>query len=230
MQPYPPARGQGKSKESEPASVRSQAAKESQRTYAAEPCLSAPALAAWEAANNVVLPEAYRLFLLEIGNGGMMPGAYCDFKLWPLDPRSVDSHLREPFLIARDRFEQRMAHLRAEERGDDPLLFPELSASWEEGWPPGCVRLGHYPSYDSVYLIVSGDLYGMVWCGVDGGIPELDRHSQPLDFLGWFEATLLDLQEARGAMQTLRQRVMPSPPGWRSDVWPLPSGAEVFWR
>jgi hypothetical protein len=166
-------------------------------SYTAKPRLTAPDLAAWEAANGVSLPEAYRLFLLEIGNGGMMPGSYCDFKMWPLDPTKVDAQLREPFPISKDRFEQRMARLRTEGRGDDPFLFPELSEYWEEGWPPGCLRLGHYPSYDSVYLVVSGDLYGMVWCAVDGGVPELDQQGKPFDFLGWFEDVLLEMIGAK---------------------------------
>jgi hypothetical protein len=57
--------------------------------------------------------------------------------------------------------------------------------------------LGHYPSYDFVYLIVSGDLHGMVWCAVDKGVPELGQQDRPFDFLGWFEDTLLDLIGAK---------------------------------
>jgi SMI1 / KNR4 family (SUKH-1) len=179
--------------DSERESNQSQPAKESRRPYTAESCLTVPDLAAWEATNSVLLPEAYRLFLLEIGNGGIMPSSYCDFKMWHLDPNGVDARLREPFPLSKDRFEQRMARLQTEERGDDSL-FPELNAYWDEGeLPPGCLPLGRYPSYDLAYLIVSGELRGMVWCAVDGGIPELDRQGKPFDFLGWFEDTLLEL-------------------------------------
>lgn len=174
-------------------SDQSQSARKSQGSYAAEPRLTAPDLAVWEAANNVLLPDAYRLFLLEIGNGGIMPGSYCDFQLWRLDSNGVDTRLQEPFPLSKNRFEQRMAQLQTEERRDDSL-FPELHDYWDEGaLPPGCLPLGRYPSYDLVYLIVSGELRGMVWCTVDNGIPELDRQGNPFDFLGWFEDTLLDL-------------------------------------
>jgi hypothetical protein len=168
--------------------------------YTAEPCLTVPELAAWETANHILLPTAYRLFLLEIGNGGMMPGSYCDFKMWGLhssrwrvDPRNVAGSLQELFPVSRDRFEQRMQQLQVEERESDSL-FPELDIYWDEGaMPPGCLPLGHYPSYDMVFLIVSGDLRGMVWCDVDSGIPELDRQDKPFDFLGWFEDAMVEM-------------------------------------
>jgi hypothetical protein len=163
--------------------------------YTAEPCLTAHQLAGWETANGVTLPEAYRAFLLAIGNGGMMPGPYCDLELEPLDPDGVDATLREPFPITRDRLQRRMAQLRAEGRPEDGILFPELREHLEEGLPPGCLLLGRYPSYDRVFLVVTGELRGMVWCAVSQGVPELDRQGQPLDFLGWFEDTLLEAQQ-----------------------------------
>lgn len=166
--------------------------KQLQSAYTAKPRLTAHEITSWEAANSVSLPHAYQLFLLEIGNGGTMPGSYCDFVLRPLKPESVDAKLREPFPITQDRLKQRMAQLHAEGRGDDSL-FPELDEYWEEGVPPGCLWLGHYPSYDMLFLIVSGELHGMVWCAVDNGVPELDHQGNPFDFLSWFEVTLLDL-------------------------------------
>jgi hypothetical protein len=175
----------------EHASEQSQPGKKPRPSYAAEPCLTAPDLAAWEAANGVVLPEAFRLFLLEIGNGGMMPGAYCDFEMRSLELRKVDAQLREPFPLSRDRFEQQMARLRIEGRSALPL-FPELN-EYREDLPPGCLRLGHYPSYDPLYLIVSGDLRGTVWCFVVEWVVEINRQIETFDFLGWFEDTLLEL-------------------------------------
>jgi hypothetical protein len=115
---------------SECAADQPQPDREPRSAYRANPCLSEPELVAWEAANGVLLPEPYRLFLREIGNGGIMPGSYCNFDLWPLDPRSVDTRLREPFPVSKARFEQQMARLPTEGRTSDPL-FPELNESRE---------------------------------------------------------------------------------------------------
>lgn len=184
--------------DAERASEQPQPGKKPRPTYTAEPCLTTPELAAWEAANGVVLPEAYRLFLLEIGNGGMMPGAYCDFEMWPLDDpqkrKGYDTQPREPFPLSRERFEQQMAQLHTEGRKALPL-FPELNA-YRKGVTPGCLALGRYPSYDPLYLIVNGDLRGTVWCIVGDWVVEISRQdSKPFDFLGWFEDALVELSE-----------------------------------
>ena len=118
--------------DAEHASEQPQPSKKPRPTYTAEPCLTTPELAAWEAANNIALPEAYRLFLLEIGNGGMMPGAYCDFEMWSLDDpqkrKGYDTQPQEPFPLSRERFEQQMARLHTEGRKALPL-FPEVTLS-----------------------------------------------------------------------------------------------------
>src|ERR1051326_2903049 len=90
--------------------------------YLPNPCLTAAELAAWEAANGVALPEAYRLFLLEIGNGGTLPCEYSQFDFWPLTPRRVSENLGGPFPITWERFAQRMAIPRRERSGDDTYL------------------------------------------------------------------------------------------------------------
>jgi hypothetical protein len=127
-----------------------------------------------------------------------MPGDYCDFEMNHLNLSRVSTRLREPFPLSRDRFEQQRAQPR-KEGGTYESPFPELNEYPEEGeyWDeplPGCLHLGRYPSYDSVYLIVSGDLRGTVWCPAGGcWVPELDPQGKPFDFLGWFEDALADL-------------------------------------
>lgn len=170
----------------------SQTARQLQTPFTLKPCLTPDELTTWETINQLLLPEAYRLFLLEIGGGFTLPGAYCDFKIRPLEHTILDSRLREPFPITNERFQQRMAQLQAEGRSDD-ALFPELS---QYDIPPGCLILGHYPSYDTIFLVVSGELYGTVWCAVESGVPELDPQETPFDFLSWFEDTVSELSRA----------------------------------
>src|SRR5262249_51935327 len=52
--------------------------------YTPGPCLSEKEIQEWEATYGVTLPEEYRLFLREVGDGGMQPGSYCDFVIHPL--------------------------------------------------------------------------------------------------------------------------------------------------
>jgi hypothetical protein len=165
----------------------------SKRHFTAKACLKAAELERWEQVNGVALPEAYRRFLLEIGNGGSMPASYSDFELHPLKPEQHHSNLREPFPITTERFAQRLAELKTEGDRNEPL-FPELHDCWEDNTPPGCQFIGHYPSYDMLFLVVNGELRGSVWCAVAGGVPELDRQGNLLDFLEWFTVALLDLQ------------------------------------
>lgn len=161
--------------------------------YTPNPPLTASEVASWETANKVLLPEAYRHFILTVGNGGSMPGSYCDFVVKPLNPDRIDPNLLESFPIPAAQFAQRIARLQTEGR-EHEALFPQLGSYWEEeGRFPGCLILGHYPSYDFVFLVVTGELRGTVWCAVDGGVPELDREWRPRDFLSWFEDTVLDL-------------------------------------
>lgn len=163
--------------------------------YVPRPRLAAPELLAWEAEHGVALPEEYRIFLQEIGDGGKMPGSYCDFEITPLvRVRGVRS-ATTPFPVTAERLRRRLEQLRAEGPPDDGVLFPELRAYWQEAdQPPGCLLFGQYPSADALLLVTAGDLRGSVWCGVCHGTPETNHSGQPVGFLTWFADVLADLE------------------------------------
>jgi hypothetical protein len=159
--------------------------------YDAQLCLSQQELTVWETANQVLLPLEYRLFLLEIGNGGMMPGDYCNFEVWSLGSAPPNPGLLQPFPVTTARLTERRAQYRREER----RFLPELDEYWENGQePPGCLAVAQYPSYERVSLVVTGELRGSLWCASAGWRPEFSRRGVRLDFLSWFEETLLDLR------------------------------------
>jgi uncharacterized protein (TIGR02996 family) len=162
-------------------------------SYTPEPCLTKRELAAWEKATGTTLPEEYRVFLLEIGNGGTMPGSYCDLEVWPLGTGEENPALLEPFPVTKERFRERLAH-RPPLRGRE--LFPELDTSREDDPlpPPGCLAVARYPSYDGVWLVVTGELRGSLWCAA-GWWPEFNVRGEQLDFLTWFVDTLVECQE-----------------------------------
>lgn len=144
--------------------------------FTLQPCLDETDLATWETTNEVTLPEPYRLFLRHVGNGAHMPSSYTDFVLHPLAPPQDASLLREVFPITGKQDRERLA-------AEDAL--------------PGCLQFGRYPSYDALFLVLTGKLRGSVWCSAYLSAPECQRNGMPHDFLTWFEEILLtpDMRE-----------------------------------
>ena len=125
------------------------------------------------------------------GNGGWMPGPYVNFEVDALVPGEVQPAVREAFPITRERLREGLA-------APGSMMFPELEVIWKQvrrGQVPGKLGLGQYPGGDGVFLVVTGELRGMVWCDANYGIPEMQNDGEPHDFLSWFEYVLLD---ARG--------------------------------
>jgi hypothetical protein len=152
---------------------------------------------AWEAANGVLLPDEYRLFLLEVGNGGRMAYDDVDFEIWSLGTKR-DVLKRGTFPITESRLHERLTRLRTEGREACPELLPELKACAQEGWPlPGCLHFGVYPGGDQVFMVTTGELRGTIWTAVDDGVPECDRSGKPFHFLSWFEDVLLEAKTWR---------------------------------
>jgi uncharacterized protein (TIGR02996 family) len=169
--------------------------KEWAEVYTPGPCLTERALARWEARNRVSLPEEYRLFLREVGNGGHVPGPYCDFEVRPLDPRLVDPALREAFPIPTGQLRKRLTRRRAPAQPANRGAFPELDEYASERPPPGCLWVGTYPSADAVFLVVTGEQRGTVWCRAGWWVPEHNPIGDQFDFLSWFESVLLEARE-----------------------------------
>lgn len=154
-------------------------------------------LLAWEAGCGVALPDEYRQFFQEVGDGGTMPGSYCDFRVFALSEARGAATAARPFPVSAERVRERFRQLEAEGRPDDGVLFPELEPIWEaDDVPPGCLVFGHYPSFDSLLLVTAGDLRGAVWCGVCSGIPET-RGGASVGFLEWFAGTLAEFEGGR---------------------------------
>jgi hypothetical protein len=153
-------------------------------------------LAGWESKYGVALPKEYRLFLREIADGGVMPGSYCDFVVSSLaDVRGAQT-AAQPFPMSADRVRTRFQQLKLKGQPDNGVLFPELERIWEaDDQPAGCLMVGHYPSYDPLFLVTAGDLQGSLWCGVCCGIPE-SKHGELVGFLDWFADVLAEFEGA----------------------------------
>jgi uncharacterized protein (TIGR02996 family) len=178
--------------------------------YTAKRCITKRQLAAWESANGVTLPEEYRLFLLEVGDGGMMPGSYCDFVVYSLGEVEAPVTLGEPFPISKELLRERRAQSRVKRKAGNARFYPELDAYQEGIQPPGCLEVARYPSYDPLSLVVTGELRGSLWCAA-GWWPEFNRRGEQLDFLSWFEDTLLCIHEEEGPPDHRSKRQTPAP-------------------
>ncbi|MEL6344176.1 MAG: SMI1/KNR4 family protein [Myxococcota bacterium] len=160
--------------------------KPASKPFLSNPRCSHEEVGSWEKTWGVRLPEGYRTFLLELADGGRMTGGYTDFVLFPLRRVRATARAAEPFALGRSQVQERLAAAR---HSPTPRpIFPEFSHAWdeeEEAYPPGCLWIGRYPSFDSLFLVTSGELRGTVWCGVDGGLPERAPDGTPMTFVPW---------------------------------------------
>ncbi len=136
-----------------------------------EPAIGHEAVAAWEAESRVVLPEPYRTFVAEIGNGsslgpagdgglqplGRLPGSWPD-----LGPRQPG----EPFSLQE-------AWVREDDEEGGPE-DPRIDAAYNKG----SVVLGSEDGRSFWLLPTTGPRRGEVWMVADvGAIPARDDHA-----------------------------------------------------
>jgi hypothetical protein len=168
------------------------------------PTLSESELAAFEKEHRITLPEEYRTFLLEVGNGGLGPG-YGLSTLAESAENSPTPDLDKPFPFSFRLYAEERARWREELR----------THSWEEalarrrerrgGAPPPereYAQLGVLflatpdPPWASVYLVITGEDRGMMWmyggeCGWVPEAPTSDEDERQIDnfrgFFRWYE-------------------------------------------
>lgn len=173
------------------------------------PVLSEEEVAAFERRHRVTLPEEYRAFLLEVGNGGLGPGDGLS-SLVEAAEHSPTRDLGRPFPFSFRLYQEELASFgedlrthstdeaiaRARERhgGVDHDERPETVYA-----QPGALYLAapHGP-WVSVYLIITGEDRGLVW-GYghihEGWVPEAPTWEEderqidapPRGFFSWYE-------------------------------------------
>ncbi len=137
--------------------------------------LSEEEIIRFEKLHDIRLPEAYRIFLKEIGNGcNMIDG----FQLHALADMEA-KNLSQPFML------------------EDEWIWEDDDAAWADlvkimdaklNGQLELIDVGDSTRYN---LIVTGQCRGEVWCFTDVGVqPCCERQ----DFLGWFELWL-DMQD-----------------------------------
>ncbi len=149
----------------------------------------------FETKYKITLPEPYRFFLKEIGNGGAGPyygleklesGIYLDLdnknSTFQVDP-SKEFQFTEAWNLEFD-------------DSDEETYFKQKDEIYfDDGWVNGLLRICNYGCGVSINLVVNGKEYGNIWvddrCN-DGGIYP-DKHfgnKARIDFLSWYELWL----------------------------------------
>jgi SMI1 / KNR4 family (SUKH-1) len=149
----------------------------------------------FESKYKITLPEPYRLFLKEMGNGGAGPyygieklesGIYSDLDyknpMYKIDP-SKEFPFTQAWNLEFDHSDEEIYY-----KQKDEIYF-------DEKWANGLLRICNFGCGISINLVVNGSEYGNVWvddrCN-DGGIypNEYFGNKERTDFLTWYELWL----------------------------------------
>ena len=142
-------------------------------------CLSEETIAVFEKCHKIKLPQAYRMFLKEVGNGCEHMFEGCRLNDLESSPCQEPA---EPFLL--DRF-----WLWEDDDREEELI----EADMENKVYRGNIELADKGCGMSYHLIITGKCRGEVWNFADVGVqPCCERQ----DFLGWFELWLDEGDEA----------------------------------
>jgi uncharacterized protein (TIGR02996 family) len=155
------------------------------------PTLSEAELFAFEAEYRVTLPEDYRLFLREVGNGGLGPGRGL-LRLADAIDLSPSRDLDKPFPFSVRQY-----------REDPDRFYLERGSEEVQPWPGVLYLSDPDDIYGYAYLVITGEDRGMVWgygptnCGWTPECPSssLDNnwdHGELRGFFRWYEDWLDD--------------------------------------
>jgi hypothetical protein len=200
--------------------------------YALNPPLSEAEVAAFERKHHIALPDDYRYFLTQVGNGGAGPShgvlplgewAFTD-KLHKIDDPEwhIDGEPGKPF--QHTRAWNLPESIRALEPDPDAALSFEEEGRQMEEWDKvrqaayahvmdGAVPICERGCGLLQWLVVNGPQRGFIWddnLADDAGIePHFDSSGRPLTFADWYLAWL-------DAAKTQPLPLLPSPPRRRT--------------
>ena len=137
------------------------------------PVLSEEQIRAFEQKHQITLPEGYRRFRLEVGDGCYMFDDYPSYQLLLLEADREIENYAAPFPLTEYEVE-----------GDDPLS----DEFWEQV-TQGTLELIDIGCGQTFQLIITGPCRGEVWNLCEMGTQPC---CQRQDFLGWFERWLTD--------------------------------------
>lgn len=152
-------------------------------------------LAEFEKRNGIKLPEDYKTFLIEIGNGGAGPyyglepignGLYAD-----LDYRdkSDTNDLSKPFPHTQH---WNLDFGEITDQNEDEYFEQKDKEYFQNKWANGLLRISNFGCGVSMNLVVNGQEYGNIWvddrCNEQGIYPNpYIENRERISFLDWYE-------------------------------------------
>ncbi|APZ93332.1 SMI1/KNR4 family protein [Fuerstiella marisgermanici] len=175
----------------------------------------------FEAKYNIRLPEDYRRFVTEIGNGGAGP-AYGFFQFGYEEDGRWGEHLpfgdpgtpfphSEAWNLGKEFFDQEPDIQQGMSRDDEDRLVEKWDSLLEERyWSPaimdGAIPICHLGCGLLQWLVVHGEQQGFVWDDMradHGGIaPVKDENGDQVTFTDWYSNWLTKIESGEGRILT----------------------------
>jgi hypothetical protein len=173
--------------------------------YRLNPPLPADELAAFEAKHKIALPEDYKLFITEIGNGGagpfygLFPFGHHDEGPWKIGvlvgdvgkpfPHTKAWNLGDDFWAKEPDFSEALSDEESEQQSEKWNQL--LSAKY---WAPkvvnGAIPICHLGCLLRQWLVVHGKQRGLVWTDYrfdcEGLFPLTDKAGKQMTFTDWY--------------------------------------------
>jgi hypothetical protein len=158
---------------------------------AARPPATEEAVAAFEAARGVTLPEEYRRFLREVADGILADGDPALLGLAELAAdQGGDGAPAAPFTYGADEGAAIVAAIEAARAGQGPLADPAVMALQRPGRLDGCLTITSGDGNTFSAIVVTGAQRGRMWRTGELDAPEIEAFYRgdalaPLGFLDW---------------------------------------------
>jgi hypothetical protein len=127
--------------------------------YQLSPPLSEEVIANWEAPAEIRLPEEYRLFLRELGEGPARPG----FGMRKLTEMNLTPDLKEPFPLVEPFLGLGSIDTSKLDREQEWEAYKKFLAQWEKIPDGGILSLTHYGCDIYGGLVLNGKYRGQIW-------------------------------------------------------------------
>lgn len=160
--------------------------------------LSLEKIQQFEFENNIELPQDYKCFISEIGNGGVGPG----LGLKSLHDSIIDFKLRNrPYICLNKKFPY-------QDKWNEPWI---ASFDWDDDYPEseivdkymdtkhisGCLQIAHRGHGCTYLLVVNGFEFGNVWldnrADYSGMSPILNKENRHITFGEWYADWITNL-------------------------------------